>query len=171
MFPEPVSSDNRGARGFTLVEALVALALLTVGLIPAFIQATNALALSTSVRNSLTAANLAQEGAEITRAIRDANWLTGQPFNTGLDSCAAGCTVQFDGDAPVVGSFMGVPLNLDPTTGLYQYGSGTNSGFTRTVFITDEAPHHLKVLVVIEWAERSGPKKFELEYHLYDWAQ
>jgi hypothetical protein len=38
-----------------LVEALVALALLTVGLVPAFIQATSALTLSTSVRNSLTA--------------------------------------------------------------------------------------------------------------------
>lgn len=171
MFPEPVSSDNRGARGFTLVEALVALALLTVGLIPAFIQATNALALSTSVRSSLTASNLAQEGVEVVRAVRDANWLAGQPFDTNLDSCDAGCTVQFDGDAPVVGTFVAVPLNLDPATGLYQYGSGMSSGFKRTVFITAEAAHHLNVLVVVEWTERSGPKKFELEYHLYNWVQ
>jgi len=153
------------------VEALVALALLTVGLVPAFIQATNALALSTSVRNSLVASTLAQEGVEVARAIRDANWLTGQAFDTGLTSCDAGCTVQFDGDDLVVGSFAATPLNLDPVTGLYQYNSGTSSGFTRTLFITAESPHQLKVLVNVAWTERSGPKTFELEYHLYDWAQ
>jgi prepilin-type N-terminal cleavage/methylation domain-containing protein len=160
----------RNDNGFTLVEVLVALALLAVGLIPAFQQASNAIVLAGSVRNSLTASNLAQEGAEVVRGIRDANWFTGSPFATGLDNCASGCRVQWDSAAllPLAGEPV---LKIDPQTGLFQYDTGVDTLFSRHVTIEEIGDHELAVTVRVGWQERTGPKTFELEYHLYDWLQ
>ncbi|MEK9208801.1 MAG: prepilin-type N-terminal cleavage/methylation domain-containing protein, partial [Patescibacteria group bacterium] len=87
---------NSREAGFTLVEALVSLVLLSTALVPTFILATDAIRLSGRIRNSLIASNLAQEGVEIVRALRDANWFAGQPFDTGLTLCAQGCQVAWD---------------------------------------------------------------------------
>jgi len=156
---------------FTLVEVLVALSILTTALVPAFVLAGDALKLSTRLRNTLISANLAQEGVEIARAIRDGNWFNGVPFDQGLSSCDAGCTVQFDSDAPVVGTFMNTPLKLDSATGLYQYSTGANSIFTRTITVTAAPPSAIKVVSEVSWMERSVPKKTTLEYYLFDWVQ
>jgi prepilin-type N-terminal cleavage/methylation domain-containing protein len=156
--------------GFTLVEVLVALALLTVGLIPAFMQASNAIVLAGSVRNSLIASNLAQEGVELVRAMRDANWFVGSPFDTGLTGCTAGCRVQWDSGAllPLAGN---PPLKYDSATGLHQYSSGEDTLFRRRITITAVSDHQLEIIVDMDWSERSGPKTFSVSYHLYDWLQ
>jgi Tfp pilus assembly protein PilX len=165
------SKLNRGVRGFTLVEALVALTLLTVGLIPAFRQASDSIILAGLVRNSLIANNLAQEGAEVVRSLRDANWFTGNQFSTGLDSCTTGCAVEFDSTALLGSAFAAAPLKLDPQTGLYQYATGADTVFRRQVIITPVGDHELVVIVRIQWPERSGQRTHEIEYHLYDWLQ
>jgi hypothetical protein len=71
----------------------------------------------------------------------------------------------------VTASFAAAPLRHDEVTGLYQYGSGEQTLFSRTVSITEESPTHLKVVVSIDWTERTGAKQLMLEYHLYDWVQ
>lgn len=174
MSRHPDSSQHNsaaGAAGFTLVEVLVALAILTTALVPAFVLAGDALKLSTRLRNTLISANLAQEGVEIARAIRDSNWFNNLPFDTGLSSCNLGCTVQYDSDAPTVGTFMGTPLKLDETTGLYQYTTGTDSIFTRTITVTTVSAAAIKVVSEVSWMDRSVPRKTVLEYYLYDWIQ
>jgi type II secretory pathway pseudopilin PulG len=163
-------SVQRIAAGFTLIEALVALALLTVGLIPAFQQATDAVVLASSIRNSLAASNFAQEGAEVVRSIRDANWFAGDPFDTGLDGCASGCRVEY-GSTDLLPLDGNPVLKQDEDSGLFQYQSGEDTLFSRRITIQDESDHQLAVSVLIEWRERTGSKSFELEYHLYDWLQ
>ena len=168
---QDASKHNKRSAGFTLVEALVALTLLTVGLIPAFQQATAAINLSNSIRNSLIAAHIAQEGIEVVRGMRDANWFNRRPFDDSLTVCASGCTVQFDSDAPQPTSFAESPLRLDPLSGLYQYNTGNPTPFSRIVIITQEAPHKLYVVSEVAWQERSTAKKFSVEYYLFDWMQ
>jgi prepilin-type N-terminal cleavage/methylation domain-containing protein len=163
--------SSSASPGFTLVEVLVAMALLTTALVPAFVLATNAVSLSTTIRNSLIASNLAQEGAEITRAMRDANWFASVPFQTGLDVCSAGCAVQFDSTVPITGALVASPLRLDPVTGLYQYSTGNPTLFTRSVTVTAVSPQELRVVSLVTWRERGIDKSSEVEYHLYDWIQ
>ena len=161
---------RRHDKGFTLVEALVALTILTVGLVPAFIQASNAVALSGSVRNSLIAAHLASEGAEIARSLRDADWAAGRPFGQSLSGCDAGCRVQWDSQAmlPLTGN---PPLLVDQTSGLYQYATGNESRFSRQIFVTTVSAQELKLDVRVSWNENSGPKEFAIEYRLFNWLQ
>lgn len=156
--------------GFTLVEALVALTLITVGLIPAFLQASSAVQLSGRVRNSLIAAHLAQEGVEVVRALRDANWFADQPFDTGLTSCTTGCRVEYN-SASLLPSVGNPQLKLDPLSGLYQYNTGNQTGFTREITVSPISNHELKVVSEVGWTDRGGAKTYTLEYHLFDWIQ
>lgn len=165
------NSTHRSSQdGFTLIEALIALTLLAVGLIPAFIQASNALTLATSIQNSLVATHLAQEGTEVVRAMRDADWFNGAPFGTSLDACAGGCRVQYDSTAPLALNG-NPPIARDPVTGLFSYVAGNPTAYRRMVTITAGSAHERTVVVSVMWDEKSGTKKFELEDHLYDWLQ
>lgn len=156
--------------GFTLIESLVALTLLMVGLIPAFLQASSALALSTTARNALIAANLAQEGVEVVRSVRDANWFAARPFDDGLSSCASGCLVQWDSqELQQIGT--NPPLKLDAATGLYQYSTGEDSLFSRAITVTKISDIELSVTSKITWHERTSDKEFSVEYHLFDWLK
>lgn len=155
-------------KGFTLVEVLVALTLLSVGLVPAFIQASNALTLSTTIRNALIAANVAQEGIEVVRSMRDDNWFAGRAFNAGLDACTGGCRVEWSSDVPQdIGK--NIPLKFDAATGMYQYGSGVDSPFQRKITITQVSPVELSVLSEVTWRERKTDKRFVVESHLFNW--
>lgn len=162
--------DIKGSVGFTLVEVLVALALLTAGLIPAFLQAASAVRLTGQVRNSLIATHLAQEGVETVRAMRDDNWFASRPFDTGLTGCISGCRIQYDSAVPLplAGN---PPIKLDPLTGLYQYAAGADTGFTRTLTITEPTTHELRVVSAVSWNEHSGVKTITLEYYLFDWLK
>lgn len=176
MSPHQDSSQrNRisASAGFTLVEVLVSLALLTTGLVPAFVLASNAVNLSTQIKNSLISANLAQEGVEVVRAIRDSNWFADSltPLeDNGLSSCAGGCQVQWD-SVDMDNTSKDSPLKLDPKSGMYQYnGSGPDSIFRRKITITTVTPGvEIAVISEVEWTERTSAKKVVIEYHLFNW--
>lgn len=161
--------------GFTLVEALVSLVLLTSALVPAFILATDALMLSSRIRNTLIASSLAQEGVEVVRAIRDANWFKPTyplttAFSEDLLGCAAGCRVAWDSISPVALSGVSTPLLLNES-GLYQYAGGTESVFSRVITITAQSDVELVVKSEVTWNERSIPKSVVVESHLFDWIK
>lgn len=61
------------SRGFTLIETMVAIALLMVALIPPMSLAAQSLTTAYFARDQITAFYLAQEGVEIVRSVRDAN--------------------------------------------------------------------------------------------------
>lgn len=172
--------SHRDERGFTLVEVLVALVILTVGLIPAFIQASASLTLAASARNTITATYLAQEGIEVIHALRDDNWFhrdasgtSDRAFDDGFDTCTLGCRVQWDAkwDSTAI-----LPLGSDPAlslnaAGLYEYGSGQETLFHRTITIAKEQDWRYHVISKVTWEEKSGQKSFSLDYYLYDWLQ
>jgi len=158
-------------RGFTLVEVLVAMVLLSTALVPVFMLASDSLRLTERIKNSLIGANLAQEGVEVVRALRDANWFQGVSFSQGLDGCDAGCVVQYNSDTLNTALLPSTPLLFDSATGLYQYTTGTASIFSRKITITQIPPSHMKVVSEVSWMNRSIPMTMKLEYYLFDWAQ
>lgn len=156
-------------RGTTLVEALVAVLILALGIIPSFAIVFNGNIFSSAVRNSLVGSNLAQEGVEVVRAIRDANWFNNQPFDTGL----ADGIYRLEWNSDVLLSESGnPPLKVTPA-GLYNYSSGTDTIFQRRVTVTKIDPLgcncELRIITEVTWPERNRTKTIQVESHLFNW--
>lgn len=151
--------------GFTLVETLVALVILTTALIPILTVSSSASRTSATIRDDLIAAGLAQEGIEIVRAIRDTNWFNGRAFDSGLTTG----TYEAEWNSTTLLSFgSNPPLNLN--NGLYTYSGGVPTKFTRTITITKINAGELKIVSQINWPAQSNTiKSLSTEEHLFDW--
>jgi len=151
--------------GFTLVEALVALVVLTVALGPALVLTSNVSSTAAAVKNNLIAANLAQEGVEVIRGIRDTNWFLGSAFDNGL----ANGTYRVEWNS---NSVIGLGSNpfIKENNGLYNYTSGTDTVFKRTITISKINASELRVISEVTWTERGDrAKSTKAESHLFNW--
>jgi prepilin-type N-terminal cleavage/methylation domain-containing protein len=161
-------------QGFTLVEALVSLVILTVALIPILSLATNALRVSSEIQDNLVASGLAQEGVEVIRAIRDTNWFSGNSFDTNLGSGVIGdsTTYQVEWDSIPPLQTNASPL-LNILNGRYSHSTGGGwapTKFSRTVTITKINAGELRVVSQVTWQGRyNSSKSIVAEDHLFNW--
>ena len=156
---------NYDEQGFTLVEAMVTLVILTTALIPALFLSTQATNVSFSIKNNLAAANLAQEGIEIVRAIRDNNWFQSLDFDNNIT--AGTWRVDWNSDTLIaLGSNPALKIN----NGLYNYSAGTDSLFKRTITVTKVNAAELQIVSNVTWTERGNrAKSITAESHLFNW--
>ena len=157
-------SNHRKERGFTLVETLVALFILTMGLVPILVVGFSSRHVAETVKNNLVVANLAQEGIEVVRGIRDTNWVASASFAMGLNDGDYEAVWNSTTLMPDAGRF----LNLS-SGGLYTYSAGTPTMFQRRISVARTSPVELKVVVTVYWNERGTNKTLEIESHLFDW--
>jgi len=165
-------------RGFTLVETLVAVAILTVAMVGPYTVASHAITAAFTARDELVASGLAQEGVEYVRNVRDSNYLynaanPGTPVSwlNGLSTCTPGpCVV----DAAISPSAIIAPLYLS-SVGLYNQRSiGTISPFTRSVSITSvpvgaPTPTEVLVTVTVSWSTARVPHSVTVKEHITNW--
>jgi len=156
---------NSKSNGFTLIEALVALVILTVALGPALVLSSNISSTASSIQNNLIAANLAQEGVEVIRALRDTNWFNGLSFDAGLANGIY--RIEWNSNALIsLGS--NPPLKIN--SGLYNYSSGTDTIFKRTVTITKPNSEELSIISDVTWTEKGNRSRdVKAESHLFNW--
>ena len=156
---------NKKSGGFTLVETLVSLVILTTALIPILNLSSSASKVSAIVQDDLIASGLAQEGAEVIHAIRDTNWFNNQAFDSGLGDGVY--QVEWN-SAPPLTPNGGQALNL--ISGRYTYSAGTQTKFVRTVTITKINVGELKVVSQVSWQTRTNDSKsITAESHLFNW--
>lgn len=152
-------------KGMTVVEVLVAILLLSVALTPALYGAMSALTVASNIRDNLVAANLAQEGMEAVRAMRDANWFSGAAFNAGLSDGI----YQVGWDSTSLSSNADAYLLLD-SAGIYNYSSGTPTPFKRKITISNSL-NKVHVTSRVDWVVRGVNKNVTVEGRLFDWIQ
>lgn len=158
-------SPLRSSKGFTLIEALVSLVVLTIALGPALVLSSNISSTASIIQNNLVAANLSQEGLEVIRALRDANWYNGLSFDTGLPDGIYRIDWNSN-DLTSLGS--NPPLKI--TNGLYNYSSGTDTSYKRTITITKINSEELRIVSEVSWTERGErARSVKAESHLFDW--
>lgn len=166
-------------RGFTLVETLVAIAILMIAIVGPYYSIQQAIVASFAARDQLIASSLAQEGEEYIYFLRDRNYLQVKELNasgvtwlTGMDSCFTtyGCTVD-----PAAGTLAAcssggcTPLKL-ATNGLYtQTGSYPATRFTRTVKIQTINAYEVRVTVTVTWVTSHRNFSVSTVEELYNW--
>ena len=140
-------------RGFTLIETIIAVAILIAVIVGPVTLIAHSLFSASFSRNDLIATNLAQEGIELFRAVRDNNILCaslGGTMNWRKDPSGGGPLIGFYEIDPVSTTALScgsnsintplpierkaatciTPIKVD-ANGLYSYVSGTPSGMTR----------------------------------------
>jgi len=71
-------------KGFTLIEIGMAVAIMAIGVVGIYALVPRITSVASISNNQFIASQLAKEGLEIVRNIRDSNWLAGNNFNNGL---------------------------------------------------------------------------------------
>jgi type II secretory pathway pseudopilin PulG len=183
--------------GFTLVETLAAITLIMVAIVAPMGLTVQSLSVAYYARDQITASNLAQEGIEIVRSMRDANVLStseGTPFNIfyGIPIGTSQYQAPFEVDGTqtnssfIIISCGGSPCGTLLTNGqLYGYNHGGNPGysasnFTRSLYAcyvqsgggcNNTASDEVRLVVVVSWqtaAYRS--QQITLTENLFNWV-
>lgn len=149
-------------RGFSLLESIVAIAVLMIGVSSAIAALNQSVALSPKIKNKVIAAHLAQEGIELVRNIRDNNWTSGAAsWDVGLNA-GSGC-VQYDSDIfdTSCASFL---MKFDGAH--YIHTSDASAIFSRQINITNISANEMKVESMVNCGQNCS---VTLEDHLFDW--
>lgn len=116
--------------GFTLVEALVAISILLVAVVGPISLIGDSLHRIYYAKDEMIAINLAQEGVEVVRQVRDSNMLGGGAWDVGIT------TGNYTLDANILSLTSSVaspqPVYIDTTSGIYLQTN--NVGRTITQF-------------------------------------
>lgn len=150
------------SKAFTLIEILIAITVITIGVVGFYAAITRVASITFSNSHRFVASRLAQEGIELVSNIRDTNWIKITDWDNGLAD--GDYQVQYDKD--ILLTYSDTPLKID-NDGFYNYDSGSSTRFTRKVTITHINPDEIKVKVQITWSGRGSP--LEVEEHLYNW--
>ncbi|MDP2647888.1 MAG: type II secretion system protein [Candidatus Yanofskybacteria bacterium] len=151
--------------GFTLIETLVALVLITIAITPTIFAAATTNRVANSIKNNLIAANLTQEGIEVIRAIRDTNWFQGTAFDNGL--VPGEYEVEWDSDLPLV-IYQDRFLTYG-SLGRYRYGAINPTPFKRKITISKPDTYIIKVTSLVTWGEGTQTRSVSVDSYLYDW--
>ncbi|MDP4007156.1 MAG: prepilin-type N-terminal cleavage/methylation domain-containing protein [bacterium] len=164
------STKHKSGGGFTLIEVLAAAFLMTMGAGAAFGLIQRTVAFTGNAVLQLQAAYLAQEGVEITRNIRDTNLLNmykgnGGEWTDSLTGCQSGCEADYTAGSLAVSQ----DRFLKYGSGLYNYTTGENTLFKRSIVVLEPSPEVLEVAVIVTWEERGREHQIKAATELYNW--
>lgn len=159
-----------------MIELIITIAVLSFGVVGVYSAFVPMIQISKSMSSRLTAAYLAQEGLEITRNIRDNNFIEGISWSDGLISCNLGCQADYTTGTPAE-TFESqlkaydqdayLSFNID---GFYGYAtSDFYSPFRRKITITSPDDDILEVLVEVFWQYNGKQSSYEASEFLYNW--
>ncbi len=185
-------------KGFTLVETMVAITILTLAVAGSLFAASSAFVAATIARDQLTASYLAQEGIEYVRMMRDNAYL--DAYHTGGANVSSAAWTGFltGGSAASITQCRATTCTLDPTrsmgtgsglslapcsggscmplylaNGVYTEQDGvtgaTETPFTRTVQATDISANDERIVSKVSWNSHGAPHSVTITDHLTSW--
>lgn len=164
---------KENGRGFTLLEVIIAIFVLTVGAGGAFSLIQRTISMASLIQDRLIASYLAQEGIEIVKNIRDNNWLKGVAWDTDLG--LGNWEIQYDSQSLIPCGdpcdYSGNLRLLKIGNGFYNYPSGANSKFKRKITISDKTANKFKISIQIFWDEQGQSRNFELSEYVTNWRE
>jgi prepilin-type N-terminal cleavage/methylation domain-containing protein len=188
-----ITHRRRGQAGFTLVEAMVAIAILSMSITGPLVIAQKGIASAVYSRDQVTAFYLAQEAVEYVRNVRDTNANKTPPLGReGLANCISqSCAIDArypvftaEGAPNVLAIKVVTPgpsepfISIEKSSGLYGYVAANTPGWTptlfkRTIYISlpqgDSGPEMI-VSVKVSWNTTlfAPPKEFTVKEILFN---
>ena len=185
-------------KGFTLIETMVAVTILTIAISGALFIANSAIIAALVSRDQLTASYLAQEGIEYVRLMRDNEYLVSYHaggtsvsltawtnFITGSDAASiTQCRTTACMLDPTQSMGSGSGLSLKPCSGsactpLYlangvytersDISGSVETPFTRTIQVTDISANDERVVSTVSWSFHAVPYSVSIINHLSPW--
>ncbi len=144
-------------QGQMLIESLLAMGIITVGVVGVVGLASRSIGQTRGVSDQFVAVNLAAEGLEVSKNILDSNVVNGRPWNEGF----APGDYEVDYTSDSLSSLSGSPhaLRFDSSSGLYSYsGLGSLTSFKRTITIEQVNQYQIRARSKVDWLSREGNK-------------
>jgi prepilin-type N-terminal cleavage/methylation domain-containing protein len=183
----------RFSKGFTLLETMIAVTILTLSISGPLLAASRALVLAEISRDQLTASYLAQEGIEYVRAMRDDAYLDN--YRAGSQDLSNAAWDDFTAGALAwsITQCVSSSCTLDPTqpmgygvnkalnrytapAPLYLSNSiytqqtvGTKTPFTRTIQATATSANEEQVVSTVSWSFHGTTYTVAVSDHLTSW--
>jgi len=167
-------------KGFTLLEVILAITILTLAVGGSFVLIQQTIGSVSQVQSRLVASYLLQEGIEIIKNIRDSNWLKGNDFEAGLD--AGDWEIDYN-DTALTSCLSPCDYNnnlrfLKIDGGFYNYSEGGDTKFKRKITISDRVDldaqpdgkiDKFKISIEVFWKEKGKTSSIKSQEFLYNW--
>ncbi len=156
-------------KGFSIIEIIIILFIIAVGLLGVLSLIIQNIQSQGYNQKNFVAYQLAQEGIELIRLVRDSNWRQGESFDKDLVDGEFYMDYQDDLPKPAEETVSELILRQGQD-GFYHHGGiATSSGFSRKIILMHENANTLGVLVQVTWQDRGRNALYDLKTELYDW--
>lgn len=173
-------STPKNNRGFTIVESLVAILILTLVVTGALNAVQTGISSYIFSKDQIIAFYLAQEGFEQIRNLRDENALNQRPWLTGIstdanDPCFFGNACTVDPVNSAVPIKCGLPgtcpvLRQDTNTGFFGYDPLWSATiFKREIVLTMINENEVSMLVTVDWSKGIVNRQFRARENILNW--
>lgn len=163
--------DMKKQTGFSILEIVVAIFIITMGMVGVLSLITQNIQVQYINKNNLIASQLAQEGLELVRNKRDKNWLEGNDWTYGITPGTY--KVDYTGYIGVVSGVEETRLqqrNDAEQEGYYWYGeNGANTIFYRLITTSQDSVESLDVSCLMQWEDRGQTYQYVTDTVLYNW--
>lgn len=177
-------------KGFTLVEILVAISILSISILATFTAVSTAMRSTSFAEDQIVAYYLADEGLEFIRNTRDSNalrhlvalgsgstygWLSGIA-QVASDPCYPGkvCYVDVPHNTITACSTNAAScpaLLYNSSLGVYEYVSGTATQYKRSISVTAISATEASVTVTVSWTAQGISKSYTQMLTLRNWTE
>jgi prepilin-type N-terminal cleavage/methylation domain-containing protein len=159
--------------GFTLIEVVFAMFILSMSAFGAFALLESSLAPASLNRSSLTAYYLAQEGTELVRNIRDNNWLEDREGTVAWNEGLSVGIWEADYNSGALAAYTGRYFYIDDDPRVLSYidspAGEELTKYRRKITISEVSSEVIQVSVVVYWTERGTDHDVEIISQLTDW--
>ncbi len=156
------------SRGFTLIEMLVAVLIISLVLGVGFNVIGRGMITLFSSRDQITAFYLAQEAVESVKNVRDTNFLGKNDWLEGLDVCFNNdCAVDILDSDGIINTVHNNSYLKKNSSGAYGYADGEDSRFIRSFNLEDLGGQEVRINVVVVYGR--GGKSFTTSEHIFNW--
>jgi hypothetical protein len=175
-------NNNSFRRGQSIIEAIVAVSILTTGFLGITALLTKSFQLNRTVSDETKATYLAAENIEVVKSLIDHDVYSGIAFGTSnWGHCFGGGSggyfeIDYEttdcGAMNLTNTTTTYPIYFNPTTGLYSYQAvgGQSTIFSRSTLVTVPNSNEIDVQSTVYWSPSPGlNQSLMLEDHFYNW--